>query len=409
MDPCKILSFISLTNIFDVFEIWVIPVQKQSQDVCKCVYHENIDSICASLTNKARNEPLEIDYKLIANADSIWKETVCDIYNEDCIWRKCEKCNPRSIEQLFPFTDTSTIIEYFQWETVMVERNGKKDFRMTKKVMKIGTIEEVINHLIELRVDFSVHNHTNINQLHNFKQAKKNLKPNELIISEDFSENYSLKHQNEIMSTHWSQDEITLFCATAHYLKDEESVFIIVHYWSDGPSSQFKNQFNFTNLLFHEKGYGMPADGNVFATSHGKGENDGAGGDVKNSVWGKVLQHKEVVGDLDSFVSVAKKSFQFKSNEIRTATNYLNERYEKLSKALSNTQKLHRITIEGKKVIGHFLTKICPCHNQPDVNQIEDESSIIPTVGQSYKVRYHFLDGKGGEIVKLLPGNVFQK
>ena len=53
----------------------------------------------------------------------------------------------------------------------------------------------------------------------------------------------------------------------------------------------------------------MPADGNSFATSHGKGENDGAGGDVKNSVWGKVLQHKEVVGDLDSFVSVAKKKF----------------------------------------------------------------------------------------------------
>ena len=24
-----------------------------------------------------------------------------------------------------------------------------------------------------------------------------------------------------------------------------------VHYWSDGPWSQLKNQFNFTNLLFH--------------------------------------------------------------------------------------------------------------------------------------------------------------
>ena len=37
--------------------------------------------------------------------------------------------------------------------------------------MKTDTIEQVINHLIVLLTDFSVHNqnHTNINLLHNFK------------------------------------------------------------------------------------------------------------------------------------------------------------------------------------------------------------------------------------------------
>ena len=49
--------------------------------------------------------------------------------------------------------------------------------------------------------------------------------------------------------------------------------------------------------------------GTFFATSHGKGENDGVGGDVKNAVWRKVLQQKEVVGDLASFVRVAKSKF----------------------------------------------------------------------------------------------------
>ena len=102
----------------------------------------------------------------------------------------------------------------------MVERNEKKNYRKTKKVMKTGTVAEAIIHLKELLADFSIHNHTNINQLHNFKQAKKNLKEKELIISEDFSENYSLKQQNEIMSAHWSQEELSLFCATAHYLQE---------------------------------------------------------------------------------------------------------------------------------------------------------------------------------------------
>ena len=53
--------------------------------------------------------------------------------------------------------------------------------------MKTGSEAEVIIHLQDLLADFSIRNHTNINQFHNFKQAKKNLKENELIISEDVS------------------------------------------------------------------------------------------------------------------------------------------------------------------------------------------------------------------------------
>lgn len=141
-----------------------------------------------------------------------------------------------------------------------------------------------------------------------------------------------------------SQEELSLFCATVHFndngthkythyvlcsadlTHDKNAIyfynkFIInhlkgiglpmkhVHNWSDGPSSQFKNQYNFTNLLFHKEDYGVKADWNLFATSHGKGENDGVGGDVKNSVWRKVLQHKVVVGDLPSFVGVANEKF----------------------------------------------------------------------------------------------------
>ena len=52
---------------------WVIPLQKQSHHVCKCVYHENIDLICSSLVNKARIWKLEYDYK---NADFMWKKTL---------------------------------------------------------------------------------------------------------------------------------------------------------------------------------------------------------------------------------------------------------------------------------------------------------------------------------------------
>ena len=166
------------------------------------------------------------------------------------------------------------------------------------------------------------------------------------------------------MSAHWSQEELSRFCATAHYLqegkptfnhyvlrsddlthdkntiffynsyiindlKSKGLIFDMVHYWSDGPSSQFKNQYNFTNLLLHQKDHGMPADLNFFATSHSKGENDGTGGNVKNAVWRKVLQNKAFVADLEPFVSLAKAKFPsftiegFTSTEICKTTRHL--------------------------------------------------------------------------------------
>ena len=90
------------------------------------------------------------------------------------------------------------------------------------------------------------------------------------------------------MSAHGTQDEPSLFCGTLHYKfnakvhfqhyvlcsddlgHDEDSIFFynsfivndlkaeglhfdFAHYLSDGPSSQFKNQYNFTNLKFMTK------------------------------------------------------------------------------------------------------------------------------------------------------------
>ena len=66
--------------------LWVILVQKQSQNVGKCIYHENMDLICQAFTNKARKDKLHLNFKEVTTSDYIWQLTVCDIYNEDCVW-----------------------------------------------------------------------------------------------------------------------------------------------------------------------------------------------------------------------------------------------------------------------------------------------------------------------------------
>ena len=60
---------IGKSKIFELRPTWVIPVQKQSQDVCKCVYHENIDLICTALVNFARSNKLKLNFGNISSAD----------------------------------------------------------------------------------------------------------------------------------------------------------------------------------------------------------------------------------------------------------------------------------------------------------------------------------------------------
>ena len=228
---------------------------------------------------------LDSDFKNIQTSDVIWEKTVCGKYNFGCVHRECANCGVDNIDTLFSFNDNNLedIINIWQWKTV-VYAEGKN--KITKKVQDDVTISDALAMLKKQLHPFSYHMYVYIVQLHLFKCQKQSLVEGEVIISEDFSENYSIKHQDEIMNAHWSQQSITLFCATAHYLKkgiktlehyvlcsddmahEKNSVYFYnskiiedlkakgvsinhVHYWSDGPSSQFKNQFNMCNLRFH--------------------------------------------------------------------------------------------------------------------------------------------------------------
>ena len=418
---------------------------------CKCIYHENIDLVCTALANFSRSKQIQIDLKSFATADNLVKTTVCDIFDKNCVWRNCDNCSTNNIYKLFEPLQTfyNDQITIYQWERILLEKEGNS-LKVTKKASQSKCIDEVINMLENQLQSFSIHQHTNIVQLHRFKHQKENLGDGEVIISEDFSENYSLKHQNEIMSAHWTQEQVSLFCATVHYSKDEvkkhqhyvlcsndlghdkDSIYFYnkyiidnlrekeipvknVHYWSDGPSSQFKNQFLFTNLLFHEQDHQAKADWNFFATAHGKGENDGVGGDVKNAVWRKTLQQKEVVTSCEEFVSVAKKKFPyfviafFPKESVRSLTIFLSQRYQQHSKPLVGTMSFHHIEISNKRIVGHLLSPSCSCHQ--DENQVEKNTdidnvpnvTIKPVLGKFYRVRYIFENEKGGTTLKVLP------
>jgi len=182
-------------------------------------------------------------------------------------------------------------------------------------------LRSAVGDLHEQLVTFSRHVYDVRNQHAELRHLKDTLKPGVIIVQEGFAENYSIKHQKEIMSAHWSAEGVTIFTIVVFFretgseelkhlsvaiVADEmvhgkKSVYAFnsklmdhlktvlpwpvthVHYRSDGAASQFKNHYTFANLVFHKKDFDCTADWSYFCTAHGKGPVDGVGGHVKRS------------------------------------------------------------------------------------------------------------------------------
>ena len=76
------------------------------------------------------------------------------------IWRKCNNCSAEKVIFIFPFIVKSKIIELFQWESLLVERNNKPPIRVIRKVTHDWTIQKILEVLVEQLHEFSIHNFT---------------------------------------------------------------------------------------------------------------------------------------------------------------------------------------------------------------------------------------------------------
>lgn len=158
-------------------------------------------------------------------------------------------------------------------------------------------------------------------------KIKNSLREDEFVVTLDFSKNYLFHVQDAIQSQHWSKDQATHYVYVVYYKKNnvlQHANFIVfseyvnhdatgvylynsklitfmknkfcentvkkIYYISDGAGSQYKNKYNFINLVFHEKDFGIEAEWIFFATSHGKEACDGIGGCVKRQAYRASLQ-----------------------------------------------------------------------------------------------------------------------
>lgn len=150
-----------------------------------------------------------------------------------------------------------------------------------------------------------------------------NLKPHEVLVVIDFSENYECKCHKEEQSSHFGAFcyknksgaiEVVSFCTASEELSHEApSIWAhldpvwklikktvpgarILHVQSDGPSSQYKNKTNFWLFEQHCKKMGLHiATWNFTCPGHGKSIADGIGAAVKTLCNGVVERRGDVI------------------------------------------------------------------------------------------------------------------
>jgi len=151
----------------------------------------------------------------------------------------------------------------------------------TSKKENSCTLRQLLEKFFEELTGYAEHKKMIKHQDENIKTLKENLKSDEILLHVDFSENYNTKYREEIQSFHFggSRKQISIHTGVLYYLKDKEvekqsfatcssnidhhshaitahlvPIFELakrkvaniktLHFLSDGPTSQYRNQFN---------------------------------------------------------------------------------------------------------------------------------------------------------------------
>ena len=257
-------------------------------------------------------------------------------------------------------------------------KNVEKEVTVTSKERVRGSVQLLIDKFVEATKKFKVHTFNITNQLNHYRFLKENLKTNEALVHVDFSENFQCKLSTEIQSMHYgaSQNQITLhtgiyytqngyntFCAVSDSLEhspggiwaflepviaqllSENKDIDTIHFFSDGPCTQYKQKGNFYLLSKEMSEKGITAWWNFHESGHGKGVPDGFGGSLKRTANDLVLHGKDItnaasfvkcIHDNDSSVSM----YEVSPDVVSQKKNLLNSTN---LKTVPGTLKIHQV------------------------------------------------------------------
>ena len=231
-----------------------------------------------------------------------------------------------------------TEIQYETWRRV--DEDGKKKMKIVQ--VKCNR-DDFVKTMTEEYAAFLNHVQRVTAQYAALKSLKEQLPKDELIVQMDFAENFTCGTSDEIQSAYWNVSSVSLHPVVVYFRGAENGlehlnfVFISdvlqhnstavitimkmlytelrelfpdakhIHYWTDSPTSQYRNRFIFDAILHYaERFSGFSAQWNFFESGHGKGPCDGIGGVAKRRASDAIKQGKACIQDATDFYNWAK-------------------------------------------------------------------------------------------------------
>ena len=293
-------------------------------NVCQCKYHENFIAAIESLHKAIPEFP--------AYSQTLPLTFLCEGVTDACWKDECAVCSGGQ-GFIAKYGETAQEENGATW---YVWRNDESN--KLCKVLEERTTDDLQRHHFHSAPVLPTLLHIKREQSTAYQQEREAAvsdthDPSHALIQVDFPENYTCIAQDEIKSAHWKQHQVSLFTvaiwhsgsihshviASDNITHSKETVIAYINkildllpanvktvsFWSDGPSSQFKNRYHIASLAGLQQDHNVEITWNYFAASHGKGPVDGIGGSAKRHVWNKVRSRKHHVDSARTFVLAA--------------------------------------------------------------------------------------------------------
>lgn len=364
---------------------YVLSPKIKDCESCACIKHSNMQFLVDEL--KSLNI-LKTD-----NLNEVMTGLVCDFNSKNCMYNKCNACSENKLK-VDDRELLSTKARWFAWvskEHEYEKAGEKKKVKMMVKTKKEGTLQDLLEIFNAEMKKMKIHIFNFYYQYNKYRNCIDNLKDDEACIHIDFSENFTCKYHTEIQAMHFLKEQITLhtgviyikgeekpisFCSIspdgqhnpeaiwAHldpvlrHLKSNYPKICTIHFFSDGPTTQYRQKKNF--YLFSEKvyEYGFTrGTWSFFEAAHGKGAADGIGAVIKRTLDDKIAQGKDIPNaetafDILESGDTTVKLFYIPSINIKPILTKLS--------ALPQTMKIHQlITTEKLKLKHRDLSCFC--------------------------------------------------
>ncbi|KAK5648396.1 hypothetical protein RI129_003288 [Pyrocoelia pectoralis] len=326
--------FLSYSTFCKLKPFWIVHPNVNRRDTCLCTVCENGELLIRRL--KILN---------IINEnclDKVCKSMCCpEDMLEKCLNRLCNKCNKKELEITAYNPDDVSFYEKWVSKTVDVNIKGyikrcKKTIKEQIQCTKRNIVDELNKQIPNLFKHISNRNH----QYKAIDYIKKYITDNSAVIHVDFSENFACKYANEIQSMHFggSRQQLSLHTVVFYYQNKEDGIIVseslrhdpvailvhlqpvfdvislrvpnlsILHFVSDGPSTQYRNckmfyiigsriKNNFQNL--------RSITWNYTERGHGKGAPDGVGGVIKR-IADRLVAMGQDIENIDKFLELIK-------------------------------------------------------------------------------------------------------